>query len=235
MSKLPAQIQTALASIGKTPSQLLSVLLSGFASAAGTEAEAKTQAQTQTATQTQIANQAAIAANKSAVQSKVLASELLVLRELLREVEGVHAKLQFNQLAMLKDPDSPTAPNVWLMDLPLKDKDRLEMLQLHIEQYVKKSDEEEDTWNVQLTLDTYNLGPLQATINMCGQDVKVMLCAEWQESAQLLEDNMGILNADLAKLDVNISHLSCRCGEVAPTTVSASNFYQSDSLVDISV
>ncbi|OUR64678.1 hypothetical protein A9Q79_05095 [Methylophaga sp. 42_25_T18] len=231
LSKLPAQIQAALAAIGKTPTQLLSLLMASFSSSAGSTAEMKPQAETLGLP----ISKPLIQTEKLQVQTKAVAAELLVLRELLREVEGVHAKLQFNQLSMLKDPDSPASPNVWLMDLPLKDRDRLDMLQLRMEQYTRKSEEEEDTWNVQLTLDTRNLGPLQATINMCGDDIKVMLCAEWPESAALLEENMDMLNADLAKLGVNIHHLSCRCGEVTPVTISASNFHQSDALVDISV
>jgi len=231
LSKLPAQIQAALATTGKTPTQLLSLLIASFTGSAEPTENAKPQAETQS----QLINKPLMPNEKLQVQTRALATEVLVLRELLREVEGVHAKLQFNQLSMLKDPDSPSSPNVWLMDLPLKDKDRLDMLQLRMEQYLRNNDEEEDTWNVQLTLDTRNLGPLQATINMCGDDVKVMLCAEWPESAGLLEDNMDMLNTDLSKLGVNIHHLSCRCGEVTSATISASNFHHSDALVDISV
>jgi flagellar hook-length control protein FliK len=237
LSKLPAQIQTALASMGKTPTQLLSLLMASFGNSSESTSDVKSQNQTTALGQTIKAPEAlADKQPQVQVQNRVLASELVVLRELLREVEGVHAKLQFNQLSMLKDPDSPTNPNVWLVDLPLKDKDRLDMLQMRIEQHQRNQNgEDEDAWNVQLTLDTQNLGPLQATINMYAEDVKVMLCAERPETAALLEENMTILNTDLAKLGVNINHLSCRCGNVSLSTVSASNFYQTDSLVDISV
>lgn len=235
LSKLPAQIQTALTSIGKTPTQLLSLLMASFGNSSESTSDLKPQNQTTTLSQI-IKTPEALADKQPQLQNRVLATELVVLRELLREVEGVHAKVQFNQLSMLKDPDSPTNPNVWLVDLPLKDKDRLDMLQMRIEQHQRnQNDEDEDAWNVQLTLDTQNLGPLQATINMYAENVKVMLCAQRPESAALLEENMTILNADLAKLGVNINHLSCRCGNVSLSTVSASNFYQTDSLVDISV
>jgi hypothetical protein len=235
LSKLPAQIQTALASIGKTPTQLLSLLMASFGQSTDSTSESKPQSQTSTLSQ--ILKAPDVLADKAQqVQNRVLTAELVVLRELLREVEGVHAKLQFNQLSMLKDPDSPTNPNVWLVDLPLKDKDRLDMLQMRIEQHQRNPNgKDEDAWNVQLTLDTQNLGPLQATINMYAENIKVVLCAERPETVALLEENMAILNADLEKLGVNINHLSCRCGNVSLNTVSASNFYQTDSLVDISV
>lgn len=235
LSKLPAQIQTALASIGKTPAQLLSLLMASFGNSSESTSDVKPQNQTTTSGQF-IKTPETLADKQPQVQNRVLAAELVVLRELLRDVEGVHAKLQFNQLSMLKDPDSPTSSNVWLLDLPLKDKDRLDLLQMRIEQHQRNQNgEDEDAWNVQLTLDTQNLGPLQATINMYAENVKVMLCAERPETATLLEENMAILNADLAKLGVNINHLSCRCGNVSLSTVSASSFYQTDSLVDISV
>lgn len=231
LSKLPAQIQTALAATGKTPTQLLSVLIANLNSLTAASDETKTQ---QT-TLTQLITKPDILIDKLPVQTKVLTAELMVLRELLREVEGVHAKIQFNQLAMLKDPDSPTTPNVWLLDLPLKDKNRLDMLQVHIEQHSRNNEEDEDDWHVQLTLDTRNLGPLQATINMCAENVNVMLCAQWPESAALLADNMTLLNDQLTKLGVTINNLSCRCGEVRATTISASDIQQSTSLLDISV
>ncbi|OUR73244.1 hypothetical protein A9Q78_04720 [Methylophaga sp. 41_12_T18] len=232
LSKLPAQIQTALATLGQTPAQLLSLLTASFNNSAAPSEELKAQI----ATLSQLINKPALAMDKEqTVQTKVLAAELAVLKGLLKEVEGVHAKLQFNQLSMLKEPDSPTAPNVWLMDLPLKDRDRLDMVQLQLEQQASNDEEESDTWNIQLTLDTRNLGPLQATINMCGENVKVMICAERSASAELLAQHLDILNAGLAKLEVNIHHLSCRCGEVSPLSISALMVKESNSLVDISV
>jgi len=232
LSKLPAQIQTALAALGQTPAQLLSLLTASFNNSASSSEELKAQV----ATLSQLINKPALAMEKEqTLQTKVLAAELAVLKGLLKEVEGVHAKLQFNQLSMLKEPESATAANVWVMDLPLKDRDRLDMVQMQLEQQASNDDEENDTWHIQLTLDTRNLGPLQATINMCGENVKVMLCAERPESAKLLAEHMDILNAELTHLGVNINHMSCRCGDVSPISMSTSVINKSDSLVDISV
>ncbi|PHS70572.1 MAG: hypothetical protein COB23_02535 [Methylophaga sp.] len=163
--------------------------------------------------------------------------ELSVLRELLKEVEGVHSKLLLNQLAMVKEPDSSTSPTVWLFDVPIKDKTGLEMMQLRIEQHKKQhqSEDQNDIWQVQLTLDTQNLGPVKATVTMHNEDVNVMIYAERSESAVLLETHLELLTIALNKLDINLNHISCRCGEIIPATSVDRYIAQSDALVDISV
>lgn len=171
---------------------------------------------------------------ENASQSRL---ENSILRGLLKEVESVHAKLQLNQISMVKDPDSPSSPAAWLFDLPVKDKYGLEMMQLLIEQHERRnqSEDETDMWQVQLTLETQNLGPIKATVHMHDNDVKIILCAERKQSASLLEEHLELLSNALNRLGVNINHISCHCGEVAPVTSVRNYATQSSALVDISV
>lgn len=237
VTKLPAQVQAALTTTGRTPTQLLASLLSTTSSASALTGT--TSALPSTAEQLALLSQGSkltAALEQMTAKPKAMLAEITVLRELLREVEGVHNKLQFNQLAMLKDPESPSAPTVWLIDMPLKDKGQLEMLQLRIEQHHQQQyNDDEDTWSVQLTLDTQNLGPLQASITMHADDVKVILRAERPASAELLEANIDLLNHGLNRLGVNVSSISCHCGAVNQVTAIEPYISQSTSLVDISV
>lgn len=163
--------------------------------------------------------------------------DVLVLQSLLKEVESVHARIQLNQFSMIKEPESQTAPIAsWLIDLPLKDKQAIEFLQLQIDQFKEQGDgEEEEIWNVQLRLDTQNLGPLQATVTMHVDDIKIVLRAEQAESAALLEQNLPWLQDALARLGVSVSHVSCSCGEVIKPTLAEQYLAETTSLVDVSV
>jgi flagellar hook-length control protein FliK len=99
----------------------------------------------------------------------------------------------------------------------------------------KQAEHDDESWQVQLCLDTQNLGAVQASVTLHGEDVKVVIRAERAESAQLLEENLPLLNATLAKLNVSISHMSCVCDEVKHHFANNHGPAESTSLVDISV
>jgi flagellar hook-length control protein FliK len=180
------------------------------------------------------------ALNKSISVEQLRASgqfDVLVLQGLLKEVESLHARVQLNQFSMLKDPDSPGAPTAsWLIDLPIKDKQAIDFIQLQIDQFKDQDDDkEDDIWSVQLRLDTQNLGPLQATVTMQAEDIKIVLRAERPESALLLDNNIEWLHDALAKLGVSVSHVSCSCGPVAKPTLAEQYLAETSNLVDVSV
>ncbi len=161
--------------------------------------------------------------------------ELAMLQRLLKEAEGVHNKLQFNQLTMLKEPD-PLVTASWLLDLPLKDKSGVDIIQIQIDQHKKKFDaEDDDIWSVKLRLDTQNLGPVQATVTMDNDDVKIVVRAEREASAKLLEEHLPVLQQALDKLTISVSHLSCACGELSKRVLTEAYVDSNHSLVDISV
>ena len=217
---LPAQVPPALASRGQTPMQLLLGLLSGLAGQnTQTPPVAAQPSQSANLTGVQAFIQAREMAGAPAQQAAIRAAEWQILRELLRDVESASARIQFNQLSMLRDPDSPSS-NVWLFDLPVKDKQQLEMLQMRLEQHGSNSNQEDEAiWQVQLNLETQNLGPMQARITLHQQDVQVLILAERQESSELLSRHINELNQRLEKLGVNVSLLSCRQAPVKPLTI----------------
>lgn len=239
INKLPAQVLSALLSQGKSPAQLLNVLLSGKNPAPNSvaqtvlsaitnqeQATALIQLLTKSLSQQQ---HAMVAANR---QAPMQLSELLAL---FKEVDSVHKKLQFNQLSMLKEPEASNVAASWLFDLPIKDKHNVDLLQVQIEQQKKQAEHDDESWQVRLCLDTQNLGPVQASVTLHGEDVKVVIRAERAESAQLLEENLPLLNASLAKLNVSISHMSCVCDEVKLDFENNNDQTEATSFLDISV
>jgi len=241
LRSLPAQVQPALAHKGQTPMQLLLGLLSGLRSAVATSDNplvAPTLTSTSMQGQGLTGVQAFINARESQtaqLQNAVRFGEWQMMRDLLREVESASSRIQFNQLSMVRDPDTPNNVNVWLFDLPVKDKQQLEMLQLRLEQHSPDlTSSDEAIWQVQLNLETQNLGPMQARISLHQQDVKVVILAERQNSADILSRHIDDLNQRLQTLDISISHLSCRQAEIKPLTTEIQP-KQGDQLLDIRV
>ena len=244
INRLPAQVQAALTANGRTPAQLINTLLSGKSvssvlsslSTATTATTPSIISQQQAASLLALLNKPLVP-NQQAVNRHV-PMDLIELMQLFKEVEGVHNKIQLNQLNMLKEPESGSTVASWLFDVPIKDKHALDIVQLQIDQHKQSSEDEQDNdiWNVKLRLDTQNLGPVQATVTLYQQDVKVIVRAERADSAQLLTDNLAILEQALDKLGVSMSHSSCSCGRVEKAVnITAVNDHVSESLLDVSV
>ena len=236
---LPAQIVEVLGNRGHTPTQLLQRLLTGFSLLSTTDSSSTGLLGKQGVATDSVATAQALTTAREKpgqpAQTVQRTMELQLVRDLLREVETATARVQFNQLAMLRDSDTASNSNVWLFDLPVKDKQQMEMLQMRLEQHHPGlSDNEEAIWQVQLNLETQNLGPLQARISLHEDDVKVVLLAERPETATVLNRYIDELNQRLAKIGVSVSHLSCRQQSVKPLTADMKTDLQSH-IVDISV
>lgn len=225
INKLPAQVLSALASQGKTVEQLLHVLLS----AKGVVSPSAVQTllpgllnKEQALLLTQILSSSVSA---STVAARPIPLNLAELMLVFKELEGVYNKLQLNQLLMLRETDSGTSTTVgWLFDIPIKDKQNLDLLQLHIDQHEKKGEQDDEIWSVQLRLDTQNLGPVQATVTLVDEDVKVVFRAQRSDSAQLLTEHLDELVASLSELGVTASHMSCFCGEVDEAVMTEQHY-----------
>jgi len=238
INKLPAHVLSALASQGKTVEQLLHVLLSGRNAASPAAVQSLLPGllnKEQALLLTQMLSSSGTA--NAATAGRPMPLNLAELMMMFKEVEGVYNKLQLNQLLMLREADTGTSNTAsWLFDIPIKDKQNLDLLHMQIDQHKKEGEQDDEIWNVQLRLDTQNLGPVQATVTLVDEDVKVVFRAERNESSQLLEENMDTLIASLTELGVTSSHMSCVCGDVAEATV-IDKHYQIEpvSRVDISV
>ncbi len=235
LNKLPAQVQSALASTGRTPQQLLSVLLSS-ANRLPTETPLSPPVSPIISDPKQAV---LIAQLMTKSLNKQLETTITQLQMMMKDMVGVHNKLQLNQLAMLKEPDSTAATTQasWLFDVPIKDKQNLDLVQLKIDQdrhHRQSEQQSDDIWNVQLRLDTQNLGPLEARLTLHQQALKIVLRAERASSAVLLEENLPLLQQALDKMDVTISHMSCSCGEISQRSLTEIAI-QSSSLLDVSV
>jgi len=229
---LPPLIQSTLATKGQTPTQLILTVLTSLAG--GREFSSATTSTLQPTLP--VMNSGKLNTDTATLQSASRFVESRVLMDLLREIESVVTRLQFNQLSMIKDPDTPSNVNVWLFDLPVKERQQLDMMQVRIEQHLpEQADKDEAIWQIQLNLETENLGPMQAKVSLYQADVKVVLFAELEQSAVLLNQNLTRLEQRLTGLGLNVSHLACRHAPVTDIAMPVQTQAGSDFIVDISV
>lgn len=238
LNKLPAQVLSALVSQGKTVEQLLHVLLSGKSSASPVAIQTLLPGllnKEQALLLSQILSNSV--STNAAMAGRQMPLNLAELMVMFKEVEGVYNKVQLNQLLMLREAESGSSTTAsWLFEIPIKDKHSLDLVQMQIDQHKKEHEQDDEVWNVQLRLDTQNLGAVQATVTLVDDDVKVVFRAERSESSQLLEENMDTLIASLNELGVTSSHMSSVCGNVAEATVRDKHYQiEPISTVDISV
>ncbi|HAO25865.1 MULTISPECIES: flagellar hook-length control protein FliK [unclassified Methylophaga] len=224
LQQLPSHITNALMASGQTPAQLLTMLLAGQGLAGNTSPNV------------QNLNLQNISVQQSTQNAQFQAgvNELARLQVLLREVETAIARVQMNQLNMVREADNPAQPQVWLMDVPLRDKQQLQWMQLQLQRGTKQDEQDAEQWQVTLNLETQNLGKLRASIALQTNNVSVSLTAEDPEAVALLEDNIGLLRDKLSALDLQVQRLSCHCAPVewlSPVAQTDS----SDALLDISV
>lgn len=175
------------------------------------------------------------AAMQQASQAQTLRPDLLLMRDMLREVETATARVQLNQLGMLRDPDTPSQNPAWLLDVPLRDKQQLDWLQLRFEQQGGRQQRDADEqWQIDIRLDTHALGRVQAAVTLTGEQVAVNVTAESPESAAILQQALPLLDAKLAELDLQVTRLDCQQAEV--TFESPASWQRpSSSMVDITV
>jgi hypothetical protein len=239
---LVAQVQTNVERNGQTPIQLLVSLLSSLKASNSQVPTTPTPQISSSPTETaelrtqMLRLEAAVAnsTNRAAQAETVLrALEFQVMRDLLREVESATARLQINQLSMVRDTENPTSNQVWLFDLPVRDKQQLESMQMRIER--KPADDDDDVmWEVALHLETQNLGPMQALISLYQGQVKVVLLAERLETTQRLNQDLHLLDGRLTELGMTVSHLSCRQAPIQPMQPEVSSAV-TERLLDVSV
>ncbi len=135
----------------------------------------------------------------------------LIAPALAMQIEGALARLHVNQLASLS---SPQQLPLWVIELPLRHDNHIDLVQLRIEQNTSSHtpDAQERPWSISLALEPGDLGPLYARITLLGQQVSVTLWAEENTTASLANRNIERLQDDLAQAGFNIGTLHCQQG-----------------------
>jgi len=139
------------------------------------------------------------------------AASELTTPALAMQTEGALARLHVNQLASLS---SPQQHPLWVIELPLRRDNHIDLIQLRIEQDTSSHTPEaqERPWSISLELQVGDLGPLYARITLLGQQVSVTLWAEENTTASLAKRNIEQLQRDLVQAGLTTGTLHCQQG-----------------------
>jgi hypothetical protein len=157
-------------------------------------------------------------------------------QHLLDRTEAAIARQTLLQVASLPDADpvaakSGTEVRHLIFDVPLATPQGVTVAQFRIEQDESRRDGEtsKPAWRASFAIDIEPIGRVQAHIALMGDRTAVTLRAERPESAALLNDNVGQLEASLREADLEPGTLACVNGaaSAAPTAAAPGLFLDS--------
>ncbi|AFJ02426.1 Molecular chaperone [Methylophaga frappieri] len=174
-------------------------------------------------------------AASGAEQAVNAATELARLQLLLRETGQTLSRIQLNQLTMVREAENtPTGGGQpWLLDIPVRDKQQLNWVQLYFQQGQAESDQQ-DNWEISVNLDTAQLGRIQANLSLQMPYLKLILIAETTAVVDLLTQDLAILQTRLTELGLTVTKCTCRKGHV-DWLDAAELGQQGNALVDITI
>ncbi len=132
------------------------------------------------------------------------------LQELLRQVDGGLARIQLSQLASNSEDDGRRS---WLLDLPLRHGDRLDLLQMRIdEERDGKGRRAGSQWSVTLAVELEGLGEIHIRVTLNGGVVSATFWAGNAHTAELFEQHLGELQQRLQAAGLRVGSLGARHG-----------------------
>lgn len=147
-----------------------------------------------------------------------------LLQALLRQVEGGLARIQLSQLASGSAEDD--GKRSWLLDLPLRHGDQIDVLQIRIEEEHRRRNKHTETlWSVALAFELEGLGAIHARVSLSGdaadgkntnKKVSATFWAEQDHTAELFEQHMQLLQQRLQQAGLSVGNLATHHGTPPP-------------------
>lgn len=163
-----------------------------------------------------------LTANQPQPQGRALPLPLLdpgkLLQGLMQQVESSLARLQLNQLA--SQPVDGEQRNVWLLELPIRRDQAVDLLHLRIER--ERADDAAEGkrtatgWTVKLAFDLEGLGPVQARVGLHHGLVSTAFWSEQRDTHVLFQQHLGDLRRQLEGAGLDVGAMSCQMGQPSP-------------------
>lgn len=140
------------------------------------------------------------------------------LQQLVQHADGAVARMQVQQLHTLATRSD--SANVWLLELPLRNGQETEALQLRIQREKKSGHNGEDTtaWSVRLHFDNPRYGAIDSQVNLTGGKIGVSFWSETPATAARLQQHIDELRARLQQAGLEVDQLLSRAGAPPPTS-----------------
>ncbi len=131
------------------------------------------------------------------------------MQTFLRQVESSLTHLQQTQLQNLNE--SQSARPLWLMELPIKDGQDIDLFELRIseEESSQTEGETKKIWNVTLQFNLTGLGKIKAHIKMQNEFISAQFFGEKPETLTLFRENFDFLRGRLNYNGLNVGNIEC--------------------------
>ncbi len=128
------------------------------------------------------------------------------------QVEAALARLQMNQLSSL--PAEHGGTPMWVIDLPVRREDRVDVLRLQVEADDRRGHSQElRSWSVSLGLEPSNLGPVHVRLTLHGGQISATVWAERPDTAALFAIHLEELRAGMTQAGLAVGAMGCYCGK----------------------
>lgn len=135
--------------------------------------------------------------------------------DLLQQTEAALARIQLHQLAALPR-EAERGLLEWLFDLPIRRGDEIDLwaLRLYREDHEKKQQQQRQipVWSVQLAFDLPGLGPVQAQVQLQGEQVSTRFWTQQPDSLPLFREHLHELRSLLHEAGLEVGELDCQPG-----------------------
>ncbi|MDM3869881.1 flagellar hook-length control protein FliK [Porticoccus sp. W117] len=147
------------------------------------------------------------------LNQSVSQTQMPTVQDLQRQVEGAIARIVSQQVQSLPQPGQEAAR--WVFELPYRQGDEFHSLPMVIEREASNGDgtELEPGWQVELAFELAGLGQIRAKVLLRGDKVSASLWAQSDETAQLAESELPMLETALEANGLNVGALVCRQGQ----------------------
>ena len=131
------------------------------------------------------------------------------MQTFLRQIESSLTHMQQTQLQNLNE-SQPGRP-LWLMELPIKDGQDIDLFELRIteEDNPQIENEAKKIWNVTLKFDLTGLGKIKAHIKMQNDFVSAQFFSEKTEVLSLFQENFDFLRSRFNLSGLNVGSIEC--------------------------
>lgn len=143
-----------------------------------------------------------------------LLRNLPVLQELKTAVDSALARITSQQLLpMTRDADSPL---LLLFDLPVRDKERLQLFQFRIEEEKRGADHDKGSWTVTINFDLQPMGPVQARLHLMDQRIATVFHAQNSRSVDLIRQHLPLLESAYVRAGLQVAQIDVIVGKAEP-------------------
>ncbi|HHJ16464.1 MAG TPA: flagellar hook-length control protein FliK [Gammaproteobacteria bacterium] len=135
--------------------------------------------------------------------------------DLLQQAEAALARIQLHQLAALPR-EAERGLLEWLFDLPIRRGDDINLWSLRLyrdgREQAQQQDPQTPRWSVQLAFDLPGLGPVQAQVQLQGEQVSTRFWTEQPDSLPLFREHLHELRGLLQQAGLEVGELDCQPG-----------------------